>query len=59
MEVCWVSLAYGFGLLSVDLGDQVIFFWGLAALFFSAIELCLCLFSFVLLADLRGDTVSV
>ena len=54
VECAWVSLICGFGLLAVEYNDASLLFWAVAGMLFSAVELCLCLYAFILLGDLRG-----
>jgi hypothetical protein len=43
-----VALAYLFGLVALEVNDGGVLFWALAGLIFSAVELCLCLYVFIL-----------
>ena len=54
MEVCWVALVAVYGYLALELAEPSFLFWGILWLFLSAVELCLCLFSFLLLSELQG-----
>jgi hypothetical protein len=54
VEVIWVGLAYLFGALAVRLNENLYLFWAMVGLFFSAVELCLALFLFIILSDFRG-----
>ena len=57
MEVCWVALIALYGFLAVDLGDATFIFWALVWAFVSGVELCLSVFGFILMAEVRGTAV--
>ena len=54
MEGGWVCIAYIYGILALETNDGGLLFWAIAGLAYSAVELCLCLYTFILLADMRG-----
>ncbi len=56
MEAAWVCTVAALGLLALIVGEATTLYWGLAALVFAAVELCIALFLFVVWADVRGGS---